>query len=123
MKQVLRVTRSTMDRLKSLSAFDGESYDSILNRLLDGKLGDMRITYQIVDVLTSVSVFVVVDYDELYPNYEYFVDLNYRVDDTLNVLCAWFFFKLEGSDFFSFLPLLDPYEFVLVDEFLVCRYE
>lgn len=60
----IRVTHSTMKRLKSLAVRKNESYDKILSRILDAKIGDELIVYLLDDLKSMTKLKCVVDYSK-----------------------------------------------------------
>lgn len=68
----IRVTHSTMKRLKSLAVSPNESYDKILTRILDAKIGEEVITYLLDDVESDCKLRCVIDYSQDEKNIVYY---------------------------------------------------
>lgn len=68
----IRVTHSTMKRLKSLSIYHNESYDKILSRILDAKIGDELIVYLLDDLKSMTKLKCVVDYSKEEKNIQFY---------------------------------------------------
>ena len=58
----IQVTKTTKDRIKALALTPNESYENILLRLLNVKLGNREIKYNIHDNKTGCSIVCIVDW-------------------------------------------------------------
>lgn len=68
----IRVTHGTMKRLKSLAIKPNESYDKILKRVLDAKVGEDETVYLIDDLHSLCKLRCVIDFGELEKNILFF---------------------------------------------------
>lgn len=111
----IQVSKETRDRLKEMGLTDNESYESILVRLLDGKMGGREVEYLLQDINGDCNLKAVVDwgvadknqcvrfYDkngnctENVPNYQFddkdfqdkwdrFTDMIMALDNIVNIL-------------------------------------
>lgn len=93
----IRVTHGTMKRLKSLAIYPNESYDKILKRVLDAKVGEDETVYLIDDLKSLCKLRCVIDFGEL----------------EKNIL----FFEFENSYRSSSPPLLSSNKMVSAEEY------
>ena len=121
-----------MRRLKSLAIYPNESYDKILKRVLDSKVGESEIVYLISDLRSSCRLKCVVDFGELEENITFF-----EKDDGFrshyppllsgNPLVSReeysdFLFRLRGiDDLVSVLSLLGRREYTVVNNLRLIR--
>lgn len=109
-KQSVRVSSTTKKRIKQLAISPRESYEEIINRILDAKLGNMKITYKISDNYTSL--YATIDYDKLEPN----ILFTYKEETYTNLLDVPMSIKFKKQihrlPLFSILPLLESSECV-----------
>lgn len=116
-KQSLRLTIQTRERLNQLRTESDDSYDSILNRLLDAKLGTMNITYKLSEDYNVI--YATIDYNQMEPNILFkYEDNFYSTVDELPISLN-FKKKLKGFDFFGVLPLMNVNEKLTVNNILI----
>ena len=110
----VRITSQTRSRLKKLKSYKNETYDEILSKILDAKLGNMVITYSIKDKYNII--YATIDYNMIDKNiiYEY----ENTIYNSLNDLPLPISFKknLSRVDLFNVLPPLN-----YGDEVRVCN--
>ena len=129
----IQVSKETRDRLKDLGLHPSESYENILCRLLDGKLGGREIEYILQDLNADCNVKAVVDwglegnecvkfYDkngdcsEVVPHYD-FKDNGFQL--------KWDRFRemLEGLDnILSILAILESGESIRAGDLILSRF-
>lgn len=96
----VRLSKECMSMLRDLSYYDGESFESIIKRLLDCKSG--FVEYFIEDVVSSISVVcVVIDDNVLFKSDNGLTsDLNKVFSDD-DILGSDFVLKLDNVDLFD----------------------
>jgi len=128
----IRVTHSTMKRLKSLAILPNESYDKILKRILDAKVGEDEIVYMIDDLKSLCKLKCVIDFGELDKNILFFeYEDSYRSSSppllSSNSLVSSeeysdFLHRLRGiNDLISVLSLLGRREYTIVNNLRLIR--
>lgn len=128
----IRVTHGTMKRLKSLAIVPNESYDKILTRVLDAKVGESEIVYLIDDLRSLCKLRCVIDFRESEKNIMFFEkDDGYRFSSP-PLLCSNrlvsseeysdFLFRLRGvDDLISVLSLLGRREYTVINNMRFIR--
>lgn len=128
----IRVTRGTMKRLKSLAIKPNESYDKILTRILDTKVGESEIVYLISDLKSACKLNCIINFGELEKNIVFFERSDsYRSSNppllSSNPLVSReeysdFLFRLRGiDDLVSVLSLLGHREYTVVNSMRLIR--
>ena len=109
----IRVTHSTMKRLKSLSIYKNESYDKILTRILDAKIGDEVIVYLLDDLKSMTKIKCVVDYSKEEKNILFYENEEYKSKNPPLLYCGGMVSNEEYSDFLKRLRSIDDLMSVL----------
>ncbi len=128
----IRVTHGTMKRLKSLAISPNESYDKILTRILDAKIGEEIITYLIDDVNSNCKLRCVIDYSQEVKNIVYYErdeslrspnpPLVYVGNDVSSTDYSNFLMRLRGvEDIISVLAMLGRREYTVVNNIRLIR--
>ena len=128
----IRVTHGTMKRLKSLAISPNESYDKILTRILDAKIGEEIITYLIDDVNSNCKLRCVIDYSQEVKNIVYYErdeslrsenpPLVYVGNDASSSDYSDFLMRLRGvEDIISVLAMLGRREYTVVNNIRLIR--
>lgn len=128
----IRVTHATMKRLKSLAISPNESYDKILTRILDAKIGDEVITYLIDDIESDCKLRCVIDYSQDVKNIVYYESdeslrtpnppLVYVGDGASSSDYSNFLMRLRGvDDIISVLAMLGRREYTVVNNIRLIR--
>lgn len=119
----VKVSRYVMGRLRGLAVSPSESYESIISRLLDCKVGVNQLDYIVFDDDCCVRLFV--DWDVCSPVIRFYSD-GVLVDDFPVDCCfddgLWCDFRERFcgvDDLMGVLALLDLGEFVCVDGLVV----
>lgn len=114
--------------LKSISVVPEESYNSILSRLLDCKLGCNLCEYTVFDEdYVFCYVNLLVDWDEVESNLLFSLNDDYSNEFPVNVCMdydTWSCFKekvLNVNDIFSILAILECGEYVNMDGLIFKR--
>lgn len=113
--------------LKSISVVPWESYESIISRLLDCKLGCNLCEYIVVDDNLGVSVNLLVDWDRVDSNLMFSLSSDYSNEFPINTCVdygTWNHFKekvLGVEDIFSILAILDCDESIVFNDLLFKR--
>lgn len=113
--------------LKSISVVPAESYESILVRLLDCKLGCNVCEYSVFDEDLWVSVNLLVDWDSVDSNLMFSLRSDYSNEFPINTCVdyeTWNHFKekvLGIDDIFSILAILDCGETINFNDLLFRR--
>jgi len=113
--------------LKSISVVHEESYESILCRLLDCKLGCNLCEYTVFDDDLFVSVNLLVDWDSVDSNLMFSLRDDYSNEFPINTCVdyeTWNCFKeklLSVEDIFSILAILDCDESILFHKLIFKR--
>lgn len=115
----IRVSRYVMGRLRSLAVNRSESYDHIINRLLDSKVGVNRFDYLVFNDDCCVRLFV--DWDVCSPVIQYYSE-GVLVDEFPVDCCfddgLWSEFRdcvFGVPDLMGVLALLDCDDVTMVD--------
>ncbi len=109
----IRVTHSTMKRLKSLSVRKNESYDKILTRILDAKIGDEVIVYLLDDLRSMTKLNCVIDYSKDEENILYYETEEYKSVSPPLLYSSGLVSPEEYSDFLRRLRSIDDLMSVL----------
>ena len=128
----IRVTHGTMKRLKSLAIKPNESYDKILTRILDAKVGEDEIVYLIDDLRSLCKLKCIINFGEMEKNIQFFEkDDGYRFSSppllSSNSLVSPedysdFLMRLRSiDDLISVLSLLGRREYTIVNNMRLIR--
>lgn len=128
----VRVTHGTMKRLKSLSVYPNESYDRILTRILDAKIGEEVIVYSLVDTMSNCKLKCVIDYGKDEENILFYENDNakesmypplvYAGNDVTGEEYSMFLFRLRGiKNLISVLAMLGRREYTVVNDIKLIR--
>lgn len=103
----IRVTHSTMKRLKSLAIRPNESYDKILSRILDAKIGDELIMYLLDDLKSMTKLYCVVDYSKEEKNILFYEQEEHKSANPPLLYGSSLVTREEYSDFLSRLRSIE----------------
>lgn len=128
----IRVTHSTMKRLKSLAIKPNESYDKILTRILDTKVGEEEIVYLIDDLRSMCKLKCSINFRESEKNIVFFEkDDGFRSSSPPLLYSDSLVSSTEYSDFLvrlrsiedlvSVLSLLGRREYTIVNNMRLIR--
>ena len=128
----IRVTHATMKRLKSLAVSPNESYDKILKRIIDAKVGEDVITYLIDDIDSNCKLRCVIDYGQEEKNISYYErndsvrsnnpPLVYVGSDVSSEDYSNFLMRLRGiEDIINVLAMLGRREYTVVNNIRLIR--
>ena len=127
----IRVTHSTMKRLKSLAVRPNESYDKILSRILDAKIGDEVILYLLDDLKSLTKLYCIVDYGKEEKNIVFYEreehkssspPLLYGSKNVTREEYSDFLTRLRGiEDLMSVLAVLGHREYTIMNNMRIIR--
>lgn len=127
----IRVTHSTMKRLKSLSIRKNESYDKILTRILDAKIGDEVIVYLLDDLKSMTKIKCVVDYSKDEENILFYENEEHKSVNPPLLYSSGMVTSAEYSDFLrrlrsiedlmSVLAMLGHREYTILNNMRIIR--
>lgn len=127
MRVRIDVDRFVCKLLKSISVLPDESYESILCRLLDCKVGCNLCEYGVFDEVFCCSVNLLVDWDRVDSNLMFSLKDDYSDEFPVNTCVdyeTWNCFKrkvLSIDDIFSILAILDNGECISFNDLIFKR--